>query len=84
MKQFIFGMCVLGSVWAAVAQTPEAAPAGAPAVINPRVARFTELLSGAQSSLESVLPEELITLLQEGRDLGRPQMVSGVLRGYLS
>jgi tetratricopeptide (TPR) repeat protein len=88
MKRFILGTCVLGSVWAAVAQTPAAAPAaapaGAPAVINPRVARFNELLSGAQSALESVLPEELITLLQEGRDLGQPQMVAGVLRGYLS
>jgi tetratricopeptide (TPR) repeat protein len=84
MKRFILGTCVLGSVWAAVAQTPAPAPAAAPAAINPRVAQFTELLRNAQGALESLLPEELITLLQEGRDIGQPQMVAGVLRGYLS
>ncbi|MBM4164292.1 MAG: hypothetical protein FJ222_07620 [Lentisphaerae bacterium] len=79
MKRFILVTCMLGSVWTALAQASAAAPAA-----KPGADKFNELLSRAQSSVESLLPEELITLLQEGRDIGQPQMVSSVLRSYLS
>lgn len=82
MKQILLTVCILGSVWTAFAQTPAAA---APvAAENPRLVAFNELLMRAQRSTDSLTVDDMVKLLNEGRDLGRPHPVSGIARSFLS
>jgi len=80
MKRILLITCMIGSTLAAVAKPAATGAEDA----DPRVAAFSELLGRAQRSADSLLPDELITLMEEGRELGRPQMVSSAVRSFLS
>ncbi len=82
MKRILLIACALGSMWPALSQTPAAAPADA--AENPRLAAFNELLARAQRASDGLSADDVVKLLNEGRDLGCPHPVAGVVRSFLS
>jgi len=78
MKRILLVACMLGAVLPAFPQKP------APAADSPRVEAFEELLLKGQRSIDSLTADDIVKLLSEGRDLGRPNAVSGVVRTFLS
>ena len=76
-------MVSLAIALGARAQAPEAKPQEQKAP-NPKQQALEQLLAKGQKSVDALTPEELLQLLQLGKELGEPQTVSAIAKTSLA